>query len=123
MHRSLRIISTLMLLLAIMVMTGCATSPSTHFTNLQNDFFDISRVNVAGGPIGFGANIKATKLLELQYDDYDATGWDGPVGVLVYGMKVRRVVLFQHISFLCHMKTNIISMPTLSLVAVICLRV
>ena len=67
------------IILAMTILTGCATSPRTHFTNLQNDFFDISRVNVAGGPIGFGANIKATKLLELQYDDYDAyrLGWVG----------------------------------------------
>ena len=67
------------LILVMMILTGCATSPRTHFTNLQNDFFDISRVNVAGGPIGFGANIKVTKLLELQYDDYDAyrLGWAG----------------------------------------------
>ena len=68
-----------LLILVMMILIGCATSPRTHFTNLQNDFFDISRVNVAGGPIGFGANIKATKLLELQYDDYDAyrLGWAG----------------------------------------------
>jgi phage shock protein E len=40
---------------------------------------DMSRASAAIGPVGYGVNIKATKLLEAQMDDYDAyrVGWVG----------------------------------------------
>jgi phage shock protein E len=65
-----------------MLSTGCATSLRTHLTNLQNDAMDMSRASVAISPIGrigYGVNLKATKLLEAQMDDYDAyrVGWVG----------------------------------------------
>jgi len=73
-----RIIKT-SILISTMILTGCATNPRTHLTNLKNDFFDISRASIAAGPIGFGVDVKATQFLEVRYDDYEAyrVGWLG----------------------------------------------
>lgn len=75
-----RLSKAALLLISLLFISGCATSPRTHLVNIKNDFMDISRLNAGVGPAGYGADIKATKLLHLKADNYSDVyklGWIG----------------------------------------------